>query len=91
VGSEISGADHRRRPAPSRDAAAYVTGLPKSAQDELRWQNAIHVLLQTADHGGPMEFARLGMAQALHPREPVYDTSRKDPKWRNAWKLVRDR
>jgi hypothetical protein len=49
------------------------------------------VLIQTADHGGPLEFARLGMQQALYPRVPVYDSSRKDPKWRNTRKLVRDR
>lgn len=74
-----------------RDAAIYITGLPKSEQDEVRWQSAIHVLMQAADNQGPMEFARLGMMQALQPRVPVYDTSRKDPKWRNSRKLVRDR
>jgi hypothetical protein len=65
--------------------------LPGDEQNETRWQNAVHCLIQTADHGGPMEFARLGMQQALNPRVPVYDTSRKDPKWRNSRKLVRDR
>lgn len=73
-----------------RDAATYITGLQKAEQDEPRWQTAIHVLMQAADHGGPVEFARLGMAQALHPREPVYDTSRKDPHWGKR-KLARDR
>jgi hypothetical protein len=72
-----------------RDAATYITELPKAEQDETRWQNAIHVLLQAADHGGPLEFARLGMQQALRPRVPVYDTSRKDPVWRNTRKLSR--
>lgn len=81
-----------RRPlATLRDAATYVTTLPKSQQDEPRWQNAVHVLIQAADNGGPIEFARIGMTQALNPREPVYDTSRKDPKWRNTRKLARDR
>lgn len=74
-----------------RDAATYVTGLPKSDQDLPRWQTAIHVLIQAADAGGPLEFARLGMMQALNPRVPVYDTSRKDPRWRNTRKLSRDR
>jgi hypothetical protein len=73
-----------------RDAATYVTGLSKAEQDTQRWQNAVHVLIQAADHGGPIEFARLGMMQALRPRVPVYDTSRKDPKWGKR-KLVRDR
>jgi hypothetical protein len=73
-----------------RDAAAYITKLPGPDQADPRWQTAIHVLIQTADHGGPMEFARLGIEQALRPMMPVYDTSRKDPKWRNTRKLVRD-
>ena len=81
-----------RRPlATLRDAATYITGLPRDHQQEPRWQNAVHVLIQAADHGGPVEFARLGMMQALHPRVPVYDASRKDPKWRSSRKLVRDR
>jgi hypothetical protein len=54
--------------------------------------NALHLLLQAADHGGPIEFARLGMVQALHPKpEPVYRSTKKDPVWRNTRKLVRDR
>jgi hypothetical protein len=50
------------------------------------------VLIQAADHGGPIEFARLGIMQALFPRGmPVYRTVKKDPVWRNRTKLVRDR
>jgi hypothetical protein len=71
-----------------RDVALYFTTLPKSQQDEAQWQNAVHVLIQAADHGGPVEFARLGMMQAPNPRVPVYDASRKDPKWRNTRKLA---
>jgi hypothetical protein len=57
-----------------RDAGAYVTKLPKAQNDSRVWQNAMHVLIQAADHGGPVEFARLGMMQALYPKgEPVYD------------------
>lgn len=80
-----------RRPLSTlRDAATYVTTLPKREQDEQRWQTAIHVLIEAADNGGPIEFARLGLMQALHPREPVYDTTRKNPKWGKR-KLARDR
>ena len=33
----------------------------------------MHMLLQAADHGGPVEFARLGMVQALYPKPvPLY-------------------
>ncbi|MCX7318825.1 MAG: hypothetical protein NT113_04770 [Hyphomicrobiales bacterium] len=81
----------RQRIITLRDAATYITILPKAEQDEQRWQNAVHVLIQAADHGGPIEFAKIGLMQALHPREPVYDSSRKDPKWRSTRKLARDR
>jgi hypothetical protein len=43
----------------------------------------MHVLIQAADHGGPIEFARLGMLQALFPKgTPVYHSVDKDPVWR---------
>ncbi|MGM4886323.1 hypothetical protein [Tardiphaga sp. 11_C7_N12_6] len=52
----------------------------------------MHVLIQAADHGGPIEFARLGMMQALYPKgTPVYHSVDKDPKWRNHSKLARER
>lgn len=74
-----------------RDAGHHITALPKSEQMKPAWQNAMHVLLQAADHLGPVEFARLGMMQALYPKgEPVYDTGRKDPHWGRR-KLARDR
>jgi hypothetical protein len=75
-----------------RDAATYITTLPAATQKEPAWQSAVHVLLQAADHGGPIEFARLGMVQALHPEpDPVYHSTKKDPVWRDNYKLVRDR
>lgn len=74
-----------------RDAATYITGLPKETQQELAWQSAVHVLLEAADNRGPMEFARLGMMQALQPRAAVYDSGRKAPKWGNTRKLARER
>ncbi|MGM5018743.1 hypothetical protein [Tardiphaga sp. 367_B4_N1_1] len=75
-----------------QDAGSYITQLPKKTQTTQAWQNATHVLIQAADHGGPIEFARLGMMQALFPKgEPVYHSVKKDPVWRNRTKLVRDR
>lgn len=75
-----------------RDAATHITTLPAATQQEQPWQNAVHVLLQAADHGGPVEFARLGMVQALYPKPaPVYHSAKKDHVWRNSYKLVRDR
>lgn len=49
-----------------RDAGTYITHLPKAEHDAREWQTAMHVLIEAADHGGPMSFARLGVAQALH-------------------------
>jgi hypothetical protein len=73
-----------------RDAGAYITKLPKARYDTTAWQTAMHCLIQAADNGAPVEFARLGMMQALHPKgDPIYDTGRK-----SAWgrrKLARDR
>jgi hypothetical protein len=57
-----------------RDAATHITNLPAETQQEQAWQNAVHVLLQAADYGGPVEFARLGMVQALYPKPPRFTT-----------------
>jgi hypothetical protein len=74
-----------------RDAGDYITRLPKAEHDTKAWQTAMHCLLQAADSGGPTDFARLGMMQALYPKgEPVYSPRSKEPKWRRA-KLARDR
>ena len=75
-----------------RDAGAYITALPKAQHDAPQWQTAIHCLIEAADKGGPVEFARLGMMQALRPKPPaVYRSADTDTKWRNNYKLVRDR
>lgn len=75
-----------------RDAATYMTTLPADVQLEPACQSAVHVLLQAADHGGPIEFAWRGMVRALYPKpEPLYHSVGKDPVWRNSYKLVRDR
>lgn len=56
-----------------RDAGRYITALPKPTQTDSAWQTAMHVLIQAADNFGPIEFARLGMMQALYPKgEPAY-------------------
>ena len=75
-----------------RDAGTYITRLPKEQHDAMPWQTAMDCLLLVADQGGPIDFADIAMRQALHPkREPVYHSASKDPKWRNNYKLVRDR
>ena len=65
-----------------RDAGAYITRLPSAEHEALEWQTAMHCLIEAADRGGPVSFARIGMAQALHRHAPkVFDPARKDPHW----------
>jgi hypothetical protein len=71
------------------DARAYILKLPKAEQAKVVWQTAAEALLLAAD-GGPIDFARIGLMQALHPLEPVYHARSKDPVWRRS-KPARDR
>jgi hypothetical protein len=68
-----------------RDAGAYITRLPAAEHAAKEWQTAMNCLIEAADHGGPVSFARLGVAQALHRHdEKVYDPARKQPHWRRS-------
>ncbi|MET0709937.1 MAG: hypothetical protein ABWY64_11910 [Tardiphaga sp.] len=68
-----------------RDAGTYITQLPADEHDAQEWQTAMHCLIEAADYGGPVSFARLGVAQALNRhQEKVYDTTRKQPQWRKS-------
>jgi hypothetical protein len=74
-----------------RDAARYITKLPKAEHDAEEWQAAMAALLLVAEHDGPTMFARIGVMGALHRHvERVFDTSRKDHHWGRR-KLARDR
>jgi hypothetical protein len=74
-----------------RDAATYVTGLPKKEAALPEWQAAIEALILVADLGGPTMFARIGMMKALNRHvERVFDPSRKEKHWGKR-KLARDR
>jgi len=44
-----------------RDAASYITALPKKEADAPEWQAAIEALMLVAQLGGPAMFARIGM------------------------------
>ncbi|WP_247785652.1 hypothetical protein [Bradyrhizobium sp. 170] len=62
-----------------RDAATYITELPKAESDLVEWQAAIRPLMLVADLGGPTMFARLGVVWALnrhHVRE--FNPARKE-------------
>jgi hypothetical protein len=48
-----------------RDAALYITNLPKAEHDAEEWQAAMAALLLVAEHDGPTMFARIGAMRAL--------------------------
>ena len=73
-----------------RDAAQYITKLPKAEHDADEWQAAMEALLLVAEQDGPPMFARIGIMRALnrgHVRE--FNSSRKDTHC-GKWKLKRD-
>jgi hypothetical protein len=72
-----------------RDAADYITGLPKKESDLPEWQTAIEVLMLVS-LGGPTIIARIGVMKALN-RHVVreFNSDRKDHHWGRR-KLKRD-
>jgi hypothetical protein len=54
-----------------RDAADYITALPKKESDLPEWQAAIEVLMLVA-RGGPTMMARIGVMRALTCRECLH-------------------
>jgi hypothetical protein len=74
-----------------RDAAEYITELPKAEHDTPEWQAAMEALLLVAENSGPPMFARIGFMRASNRHvERVFDPSRKDKHW-GPRKLARDR
>jgi hypothetical protein len=75
-----------------RDAATYITKLPKKEADSDERQAAIEALMLVATSGsGPTMLARIGIMQALNRHvERVFNPSRKETHWGRR-KLVRDR
>ena len=53
-----------------RDAALYITKLPKAEHDTEEWQAAMEALLLVAESDGPTMFARIGVMLALHRHKP---------------------
>ena len=61
-----------------RDAALFITKLPKAEHDAKPWQAAMQGLMLVAEHDGPTMFARIGVMRALNRHvERVFDPSRK--------------
>jgi hypothetical protein len=74
-----------------RDAAEYITKLPKAEHDAPEWQAAMEALLLVVELGGPTMFARIGIVRALNRHvERVFNPDRKDHHWGRR-KLARDR
>jgi hypothetical protein len=74
-----------------RDAALYITKLPKAEHDAEEWQAAMQALMLVAEHDGPTMFARIGVMRALNRHvERVFNSDRKDQHWGRR-KLARDR
>jgi hypothetical protein len=73
----------RRKPLVTvRDAALYITKLPKAEHDADEWQAAMQALLLVAEHDGPTMFARIGVMRALNRHvKRVFDPSLKDKHW----------
>ncbi len=74
-----------------RDAALYITRLPKAEHDTPEWQAAMQALLLVAERDGPTMLARIGVMRALNRHvERLFDQNRKDHHWGRR-KLARDR
>ena len=74
-----------------RDAANYITSLPKAEQHLPEWQTAVMCLIMAAEGRGPLMHARIGVLRALHRNiERVFDPTRKEHHWGHR-KLARDR
>jgi len=72
-----------------RDAADYITSLPKKESDLPEWQTAIEVLMLVSS-SGPTMMARIAAMEALDRHvERVFNPERKDIHWAKR-KLKRD-
>jgi hypothetical protein len=73
-----------------RDAADYITKLPKAEQQLDEWQTAIGCLIGAAEGRDFLMHARIGVLRALNRHvERVFNPDRKDTHWGKR-KLRRD-
>jgi hypothetical protein len=71
VGSTVFRSDHPAGPealVSLRDAALYITKLPKAEHDAEEWQAAMQALLVVAEHDGPNVRAHRRHASLEPPR-----------------------
>ena len=87
----LSNYPRARSSSPLRDAALYITKLPKAEHDAEEWQAAMEALILVAELDGPTMFAGIGMMRALNRKvEREFNPDRKDHHWRRC-KLTSDR
>jgi hypothetical protein len=53
-----------------RDAAEYITALPKAEHDVADWQVAMETLILVAERNGPEVLARIAVMKALNGNKP---------------------
>jgi hypothetical protein len=53
-----------------RDAALYITKLPKAERELPHWETTVECLMLVGDHGGDPMFPHIAMMQAMHRHEP---------------------
>jgi hypothetical protein len=53
-----------------RDAAEYITALPKAEHDAADWQVAMETLLLVAERDGPESLSRIAVMRALSRNGP---------------------
>jgi hypothetical protein len=64
--------------------------VPQSEHKMKEVQTAAHCVTEAAENGGPMQFARIGMMQAINRHNPVsFLQKQKSPHWGKR-KLKRD-
>ena len=69
-----------RQLATLKDAADYITRLPKAEHESPQWQAAIEALIMAAEGRGPLMHARIGVMRALNRHlERVFNPDRKHP------------
>ena len=71
-----------------RDAALYITKLPKAEHDAKEWQAAMEALMLVAEHDGPTMLARIGVMRALHRHQPKAASASRQ-KRAKAYKIIR--
>src|SRR5258708_6848564 len=52
-----------------RQAAQFILNLPRAEHESREWRTAMRILIESADHGRPITFARFAMMKALYPHD----------------------